>query len=81
MTNTEKLALNTLAKRLEKLASLENAMFSMDKEKDALIKEEIKPYMMWFDIVATNIKEVVELTEEKGRYKQNRLEEIIRYNL
>lgn len=40
MTNTEKVALKTLAERIHKLASLENASFNMDKEKDEQVKRQ-----------------------------------------
>lgn len=81
MTKTEKLALQTLAKRIHSLASLENASFHIDKEQDEYIKRNIKPYMMWFESVAFDIEKVVELSEEHGLYKKNELEEIIRLNL
>lgn len=81
MTNTEKLALTTCAKRIKSLASLERASFNSDKEKDEQIKKAIKPYMMWFESVAMDIERIVELTEKKGVFKKEELEEIIRLNL
>ena len=81
MTNLEKIALKSCADRLEDLASLEHAGFSFNKEEDERIKKAITPYMMWFDMVASYIHEIVELDEEKDRwYKKQKLEEIIRYN-
>ena len=81
MTNLEKEALLSCAKQLNKLASLENASFHIDKEKDEYIKRTIKPYMMWFESVAFDIEKIVELTEEKGFIKKEQLDEIIRHNL
>ena len=81
MTNLEKGALLSCAKRLNKLASLENAGFHMDKEKDAEIKKAITPYMTWFESIAMDIEKIVELTEEKGFIKKEQLDEIIKYNL
>ena len=81
MTNMEKIALKSCADRLEALASLENAGFSFNKEDDKRIKDAIKPYMMWFEIVAENIRDIVKLDEEKDRWwKQHKLEEIIHHN-
>ena len=81
MTNFEKIALKSCADRLEDLASLENAGFSFNKEDDERIKKAIAPYMMWFELVADSIHEIVELDEEKDRwYKKQKLEEIIKYN-
>ena len=81
MTNLEKEALLSCAKRINKLASLENAGFHMDKEKDEMIKRAVKPYMMWFESVAMDLEKIVELSEEKGFIKKEELEEIIRMNL
>ena len=81
MTNLEKTALESCADRLEYLASLEHAGFSFNKEDDERIKKAIAPYMMWFELVADSIHEIVKLDEEKDRwYKKQKLEEIIRYN-
>lgn len=81
MTNLEKEALLSCAKRLNKLASLENAGFHMNKEKDEEIKKAIEPYMMWFESVAMDIEKIVELTEEKGFIKKEQLDEIIKFNM
>ena len=79
MTNTEKEALKTLAERIHKLASLENASFHMDKEKD---EQTISPYMMWFESVAFDLEKIVELADDKQDFiKKEQLEEIIRLNL
>ena len=81
MTNLEKEALDTLANRIEHLASLENARFSFDKEEDEKIKKKIKPYMQWFNAVANDIRDVVEISNETGFIKKEKLEEIIRLNV
>lgn len=81
MTNLEKEALLSCAKRINKLASLENAGFHMDKEKDKEIKKAITPYMTWFESVAMDIEKIVELTEEKGFIKKEQLDEIIKFNM
>lgn len=82
MTNLEKETLLTCAKRLNKLASLENASFHIDEEKDEYIKKMIKPYMMWFESVAYDLEKVVELSNQKNDFiKKEQLEEIIRLNL
>ena len=59
MTKLEKEALLTLAKRIHLLASLENASFHADGEKDKQIKKSISPYMMWFESVAFDIEKIV----------------------
>lgn len=82
MTNTEKLALKTLVNRLHSLASLENASFTVDKEKDEQIKKTISPYMMWFESVAFDLEKIVELADDKQDFiKKEQLDEIIRLNL
>ena len=82
MTKTEKLALQTLAKRIHSLASLENASFHIDKEKDEQTKKIISPYMMWFESVAFDLEKIVELADDKQDFiKKEQLDEIIRLNL
>lgn len=82
MTKLEKEALLTLAKRLNSLASLENASFNINKEKDKQIKKIISPYMMWFESVVFDIEKIVELSSQKNDFiKKEELEEIIRLNL
>lgn len=82
MTNLEKATLQTLAERIHSLASLENASFNMNEEKDKEIKKAIKPYMMWFESVAFDLEKIVELADDKQDFiKKEQLEEIIRLNL
>lgn len=82
MTNLEKSTLQTLSNRLKNLASLENASFNMNKEKDEEIKKAIKPYMMWFESVAYDLEKIIELADDKQDFiKKEQLEEIIRLNI
>jgi hypothetical protein len=82
MTNLEKEVLQVLANRINKLASLENASFNMDEEKDKQVKKTISPYMMWFEAVAFDIEKIIELSGQKNDFiKKEQLEEIIRLNL
>lgn len=82
MTNLEKEALQVLAKRIHSLASLENASFNINKEKDEQIKKAISPYMMWFESVAFDLEKIIELADDKQDFiKKEQLEEIIRLNL
>lgn len=82
MTNLEKEVLQVLAKRIHSLASLENASFNIDKEKDKQIKKTITLYMMWFESVAFDLEKIVELADDKQDFiKKEQLEEIIRLNL
>ena len=64
MTSKEKEAIKYATKRIKSLASLENAGFGFDKEKDAETKQTIRPYMMWFEIVA-NYLEALANAEDK----------------
>lgn len=82
MTNLEKEVLQVLAKRIHSLASLENASFNINKEKDEQIKNAISPYMMWFESVAFDLEKIVELADDKQDFiKKEQLDEIIRLNL
>jgi hypothetical protein len=59
LTNSEVIQLQEIAERINVLASLENASFAMDKEKDAEIKEYIKPYMIWFKSEASELNKIL----------------------
>lgn len=80
MTKGELQALKTISTRIQSLASLENAGFSMDKEIDKAIKLIIKPYMQWFDSTMCMLDSLVE-TDETGdkRAKQEAIDYIERY--
>lgn len=81
MTAREKEALKTTADMIRKLTSLERASFCFDRKEDEAIKEKIRPWMIWFEIAAMHIDDVVEISDESSRwYKQNKLDEIIRLN-
>lgn len=79
MTNLEIIAIKTIAERLLDLASLENACFDHNNEKDEYIKSKIRPYMSWFEGCAYYLEDIIDLSEnKKGWYKKEKLEEIIR---
>lgn len=79
MTKQEKAILQNYANRINQLASLERAKFSCNEEKDNEVKKTIKPYMMWFEIVAMNIQEMIDLQDEKDSYhKKYKMEELER---
>lgn len=79
MNKQEKAILQNYANRINQLASLERAGFDTDKEKDEYIKKKIKPYMMWFEIVAMNMQELIDLQDEKDSYhKKYKMEELER---
>lgn len=79
MNKQEKVIIQNCIKRINQLASLERAGFDTDKEKDEYIKKKIKPYMMWFEIVAMNIQELIDLQDEKDSYhKKYKMEELER---
>jgi len=60
LTNGDLAKLRMAAERIRLLASLEQASFSVDEKKDAEIKEEIRPYMMWFTNIACNIDRLLD---------------------
>lgn len=79
MNKQEKAIIQNYIKRINQLASLERASFDIDKEKDEYIKKKIKPYMMWFEIVAMNMQELIDLQDEKDSYhKKYKMEELER---
>lgn len=79
MNKQEKVIVQNYIKRINQLASLERASFDTDKGKDEYIKKKIKPYMMWFEIVAMNMQELIDLQDEKDSYhKKYKMEELER---
>lgn len=79
MTKQEKVILQNYANRINQLASLERACFTANKEKDKEVKNTIKPYMTWFEIVAMDIQELIDLQDEKDSYhKKYKMEELER---
>lgn len=81
MTNQEKATLQSIKNRINRLASLEDSCFSMNKEKDKEIKDAIRPYMTWFELCALYIEDTIELSEEKAPkwYKTEQFEKIQYY--
>ena len=75
MTNGEKQALQYAAARIKSLASLENAGFDFNKDKDQYIKQKISPYMQWFELVADNLEQLA--AAENGWEKKMIIERII----
>lgn len=63
LTNDDIVKLNMAVERIRELASLERAHFSIDDEKDAIIKKEVRSYLMWFEVVATGIEEILKGNE------------------
>lgn len=60
MTKAEKEALKVATARIRSLASMENACFDISETKDKEIKDEVRPYMSWFDSVATFVDALVD---------------------
>jgi len=58
MTKNERAAILAAVKRINELASMENACFGMTAEKDKLVKDGVRPYMMWFEIVAMHLEDL-----------------------
>lgn len=77
MTNGEKQAILTAAQRINALASLENAGFDFDKSHNEYIKDKIRPYMSWFELVAEYLEELA--NAENGYEKKMVIEKIQRY--
>lgn len=76
MTKSERAAIQAAAKRIQELASLERAGFSMNAEKDKAIKDGVRPYMMWFEIVAMQLEA---LAEAENKYQlENAIHELMR---
>ena len=66
MTKQELTVLKNCSERIKELASLEHASFNIDKEKDKAVKDTIRPYMMWFELVAIYLDDLQELTQRKS---------------
>lgn len=60
LTNAEVLKLKMATDRIKELSSLERAKFLANSEEDKKIKEIIRPYMMWFDVVANGIEDIID---------------------
>ena len=69
MTKNERAAIRAAAQRIKELASLERASFGMTAESDKTIKDGVRPYMMWFDIVAMHLED---LADAENKYELER---------
>ena len=58
MTKSERAAILAAVHKIQALASLERASFGMNAEKDKTIKDGVRPYMMWFEIVAMQLEDL-----------------------
>ena len=59
LTNEDLTKLRMACERIRGLASLGNASFSSNKEKDESIKNDIMPYMQWFNAISYSIEDVL----------------------
>ena len=76
MTKNERAAILAAANKIKELASMENACFGMNAEKDAAIKNGVRPYMMWFEIVAMHLED---LAAAENKYQlENAIHELMR---
>ena len=76
MTKSERAAILAAAKRIQELATMEHACFGMNDEKDKLVKDAVRPYMMWFDIVAMHLED---LAAAENKYELERaIQELLR---
>ena len=76
MTKSERAAILAAVKRINELASMENACFGMTEEKDKAIKNGVRPYMMWFEIVAMQLED---LAAAENKYQlENAIHELMR---
>ncbi len=61
LTNEDVGKLRMACDRIRELASLEKANFSpFDEGKDIEVKKNVRPYMMWFEVVAQGIDEILD---------------------
>ena len=75
MTKKERAAILAAANRIKELASLERASFGMTKESDKTIKDGVRPYMIWFEIVAMHLED---LAEAETKYElENAIHDLI----
>lgn len=78
MTKAEITALKNIAHNIRYFASLEHASFSSNEEEDAKIKEKIKPYMMWLELRAIEVDDVIKSQNMDSFDKRQTLEGIRR---
>lgn len=77
MTTREKNALKQVAERISGLASMENASFSMSPEHDKVVKDGVRPYMTWFQCVASYLNALADANDNYDL--ENALNNIERY--
>ena len=75
MTKNERAAILAAANKIKELASMENACFGMTAEKDKLVKDGVRPYMMWFDLVAMHLEDLA--TAENKYDLENAIRDLI----
>lgn len=69
LTNDDIRHLRNAVARIKNLANLENASFvPFNEEEDKVIKEKIRPYMMWFECVASGIEDILNGKEDIPDY-------------
>lgn len=78
MTKAEITALENIAHNIRHFASLEYASFSSNEEEDAKIKKAIKPYMMWLELCAIEVDDVIKSQSMDSFDKRQTLEKIRR---
>lgn len=78
MTKAEITALKNIAHNIRYFTSLEHASFSSNEEEDAKIKEKIKPYMMWLELRAIEVDDVIKSQNMDNFDKRQTLEGIRR---
>lgn len=76
MTKSEKETLLCVARKIRYYASLKNASFSHNEEKDKDVKNSIRPYMCWLEICANDIEEIVEADNKDRFFKSSVLSDI-----
>ena len=69
MTRSERAAILAAANKIKELATMERACFGINAEKDKTIKDGVRPYMMWFEIVAMHLED---LAEAENKYELER---------
>ena len=59
LTQNEVYELREAAKEIHQLVKMEQTSFSFDKGKDEEVKRTIKPWLVWFDVQADKIDEIL----------------------
>lgn len=77
MKKSEQEALKIAAARIRHLASMETAGFGKSKAEDTAIKDGVRPYMMWFECVASHIEALANAGDKYDT--KNAIDDILRY--